>query len=181
MADAVIVAAIFLVLVLTTQLGTRRHTLVLAVMPFITSAVIGYAVLGTGSHRYAAGDGALIAAGIVVGAVCGLALNAVMDVRRDPARGGHLVTRAGLPYLAIWVGVLLSRCAFIAAVEHSEDFAIRFGAFLDRIHGSPDGVAAFFLVAALAMSLTREVTILVRSRRIPRTPPARAVPEQARR
>ncbi|TWS23625.1 DUF1453 domain-containing protein [Tsukamurella sputi] len=167
MTDALIVAAIFLTLVLTTQLGTRRHTVFLAVMPFVTSAVMGYLVLGSGHHQYASGDGTLVAAGIAFGAACGLALNAVMAVERDPRRGRHLVTRAGVPYLGIWLVVLLGRCAFIAALEHSQSFAIRFGGFLERIHGSADGVAAFFLLAALAMSLTREITILVRGRRIP--------------
>ncbi|NMD57671.1 MULTISPECIES: hypothetical protein [Tsukamurella] len=175
MTDALIVAAIFLTLVLTTQLGTRRHTIFLAVMPFVTSAVIGYLVLGTGSHRYASGDGALIAAGIVAGVAAGLALNATMEVRRDPRRGDHLVTRAGGPYLAIWLVVLLGRCAFVVALEHAPGFAARFATFLTNVHGSPDGVAAFFLCTALAMSLMREITILVRGHRIPRiTPAARA-------
>ncbi|CAM3817656.1 Integral membrane protein [Tsukamurella ocularis] len=174
MTDALIVAAIFLVLVLTTQIGTRRHTTFLAVMPFVTSAVIGYLVLGTGAHRYAPGDGALVAAGITVGAVCGLALNTAMDVWRDQRRRGRLVTRAGARYLTIWLVVLLSRCVFIAALEHSPGFATWFGTFLARLHGSPDGVAAFFLCAALAMSVTRELTILARGHRIPR--PGRIAP-----
>ncbi|WP_019202289.1 hypothetical protein [Tsukamurella sp. 1534] len=170
MTDALIVGAIFVAIVLTTQIGYRRHTTLLAVMPFVTSAIIGYLILGTGEHHYVSGDGALAIAGAAAGVMFGLALNPVMDVRRDPERGGRLYTRAGWAYLGIWLLVLGGRCVFVAALERSPAFATRFGEFLDAVHGGPDGVGAFFLLAALGMSLTREVAILVRARRIPRPP-----------
>lgn len=107
MSDAVIIGAIFLVVVLTTQVGVRRHNLVLAVMPFVTSAVMGYLVLGLGPHHYASGDLGIVVAGTVIGAVFGLCLNRTMTLYRDPARNGRLYTRAGcrLPgFLAVRAG-----------------------------------------------------------------------------
>lgn len=178
MGDAVIIGAIFLVVVLTTQVGVRRHNLFLAVMPFVTSAVMGYLVLGLGPHHYASGDLGIAAAGAVVGAVFGLCLNGTMTLHRDPARNDRLYTRGGVTYLAIWLFVLVGRIAFVAALEHSRPFAVSFGQFLDRLHGSPDGVGAFFLIMALGMSITRETALLLRARRIPRAAPAAAPVDQ---
>lgn len=178
MSDAVIIGAIFLVVVLTTQVGVRRHNLFLAVMPFVTSAVMGYLVLGLGPHHYASGDLGIAAAGAVVGAVFGLCLNGTMTLYRDPARNGRLYTRGGVTYLAIWLFVLVGRIVFVAALEHSRPFAVSFGQFLDRLHGSPDGVGAFFLIMALGMSITRETALLLRARRIPRAAPAAAPVDQ---
>ncbi|MEV7554651.1 hypothetical protein AB0N89_33960 [Amycolatopsis sp. NPDC089917] len=168
MTDALIVGAIFLIIVLITQIGVRPHNLFLAAMPFVTSVVMGYLVLGLGSHRYASGDPGIAAAGVAIGVFFGLCLNRAMTLYRDPHRNGRLYTRGGAVYLAIWLFVLVGRIAFIAALEHSPSFAVSFGRLLDRLDGSPDGVGAFFLLMALAMSVTREIALLSRARRIPR-------------
>ncbi len=172
MGEALIVGAIFLVIVLTTQVGVRRHNLFLAVTPFVTSTVMGYLVLGLGPHHYAAGDPGIAAAGAVIGAFFGLCLSWTMTLYRDPARDGRLYTRGGVAYLAIWLFVLVGRIAFVAGLEQSRPLAGWFGQLLDRLHGSPDGVGAFFLLMALGMSVTRETALLLRARRIPRVVPA---------
>ncbi|MFD9896303.1 DUF1453 domain-containing protein [Amycolatopsis sp. NPDC059027] len=167
MTDALIFAAILLVVVFSTQIGRRRHTVFLAVAPFISSAVIGVLALGTGQHHYEPADAAFAAIGVLLGLLVGLALNGTMVVWRDPD-SAKLYTRAGLAYLAIWLVVLVGRIVFIYALENSPSFAAQFGRLLVSTHTSPDGVAAFFLLMALAMVISREVGVLLRSRRLER-------------
>ncbi|GAA4538750.1 DUF1453 domain-containing protein [Amycolatopsis samaneae] len=169
MTDALIFAGILLVLVFTTQIGRRRHTVFLTVMPFISSTVIGVLVLGTGEHHYEPADLAMGALGIGIGLLAGLALTRAMAVWRDPGTG-KLYTRGGLGYLAIWLVVLIGRLVFIYALEHSHSFAAWFGDLLVSTHTTPDGVTAFFLLMALIMVVTREIGVLVRGRGLERVP-----------
>ncbi|NUR91854.1 MAG: DUF1453 domain-containing protein [Nonomuraea sp.] len=166
MTDALIFGAVFLVLVLTTQLGNRRHTLLLTVSPFVTSTIIGVLVLATGEHHYRPADAVMALLGVAFGLLAGAGLNATMRVRRDPETT-HLRTQAGLAYLAVWLLVLVARVCFIAALENSPGFAGWFGRLLVSTATTPDGVSAFFLLMALTMVITREVGVLVRGRRIP--------------
>jgi hypothetical protein len=170
MSDALIFGAVFLVLVLATQIGRRRHTVLLAVMPFFTSTTIGVLAIATGQHHYQPADIGLGLAGAAIGVLAGCGLNRCMAVWRDPATN-RLYTRAGAAYLGIWLAVLLGRTAFVAALEYSHPFEAWFGGVLESTGTTPDGVSAFFLLMALVMVITRETGVLLRARTAPAADP----------
>lgn len=171
MSDALIFSGIFLALVLATQVGRRRHNVLLAVAPFVSCAVIGTLVIVTGSHTYTSGDILAGVLGSAVGISVGVALTAAMAVYRRTDTG-KLYTRAGWGYLAIWLAVLCTRVAFIWLLQNVPSFGRVTADFLVRNDLTSDGVALFFLLMALAMVLTREVGVLVRAARIGRAAPS---------
>ncbi|QWF84631.1 DUF1453 domain-containing protein [Amycolatopsis sp. CA-230715] len=173
MTDALVFSGIFLVLVLTTQIGRRRHSALLAVMPFVSSAVIGGLVIFTGKHDYHLADFVCAVVGAAIGVAVGLGLSKTMAVYRDPGTA-KLYTRAAFPYLAIWLVVLVVRIVFVWLLENVHSFAVSFGEFMVDNGIGQDGVALFFLMMALAMVLTREVSVLLRAPKAVAAVPAAA-------
>lgn len=165
MTSALIFSAIMLGIVLVTQIGTRRHYLVLAVMPFVSCVVIGGLVLGTGDHHYTGADFVAGAVGAVLGIGVGLAMSRGIRVWRLPATG-KAYTRAGIGYLAVWLAVLLSRIVFVWLLTNNDDVARAVGRFMADTGLNGDGIALFFVLMALVMVVVREISILVRSARL---------------
>ncbi|HEX4222618.1 MAG TPA: DUF1453 domain-containing protein [Pseudonocardiaceae bacterium] len=162
MTDALILSGILLGMVLLTQIGRHRHNLFLGLMPFVTCTTIGVLIFQGGISATTAN----IVAGVVgmaIGLVVGIGLVATTRVERV---GGRVYTKAGWPYLAIWLVVLLGRLAFIWAVEHVHWFTAQVGEFMFHAGISQDGVTLFFVLMALTMVVVRAGVILVRSRRL---------------
>ena len=164
MKDALLFGALFLSIVLLTQIGTRRHNLFWTVMPFISSTTIGGVVVLTGVHHYRLpGDVWTAVVGAVIGVGLGVALSTVMRVFR---RDGKLYVRSAWAYLAIWLVVLAARSVFVWLLENVPSFATGVGKFMARNGIGPDGVMLFFVLMALAMAISREVAVLVKAQRI---------------
>jgi hypothetical protein len=164
MKDALLFGALFLGIVLVTQIGTRRHNLFWTLMPFVSSGTIGGLVIFTGVHHYQLpGDAWTAATGALIGVGVGALLATVMRVFR---RDGKLYVRSAWAYLAIWLVVLAARSVFIWLLENVPSFATGVGKFMARNGIGPDGVMLFFVLMALAMSISREVAILVKAYRL---------------
>jgi|GEM_PF-6940686 len=168
MADALIMGGILLALVLLTQVGRHRHNLVLGILPFVSCVIIAALYLSGGIDLSAPNLTAGLA-GTGVGVAFGVALVATMRVRRDRT-SGRVETRAGVPYLAVWLVVLLGRVAFVWALEHDHTFAAHVGQFLARHQLTEDGVGLFFVLMALTMVVVRAAAVLWQSRRLHRAP-----------
>ncbi|MFB9929314.1 DUF1453 domain-containing protein [Amycolatopsis halotolerans] len=164
MTDALIMGGILLALVLFTQVGRRRHNLVMGIMPFVSCTVIGVLYFTGGISL----TGPNVAAGLVgagVGAVAGAGLIATTRVERSPVTG-RVQTWAGWPYLLIWLAVLVGRLVFVWAVENVHSFAAKVGEFLVSAQLDEDGVGLFFVLMALAMVAVRAGGVLWRARRL---------------
>lgn len=174
MKDALLFGALFLSIVLLTQIGTRRHNLFWTVMPFISTGTIGALVVFTGVHHYQLpGDAVTGIVGAGIGVAVGLTATTVMRVFR---RDGKLYVRSAWAYLAIWFAVLAARTIFIWLLENVPSFATSVGKFLARNDIGPDGVMLFFVLMALAMSVSREIGVLLKAHRLDSAPAATPVP-----
>ncbi|TDQ05192.1 DUF1453 family protein [Labedaea rhizosphaerae] len=164
MKDALQFGGLFLGIVLFTQIGTRRHNLFWTVMPFVTSGSIGAFVILTGQHHYQLpGDVWSGVVGGLIGVAIGLTLTTVMRVFR---RDGRLYVRSAWAYLAIWFGVLAARTVFVWLLENVPSFATSVGKFMLRNGIGPDGATLFFVLMALAMSVSRELGVLYKAHRL---------------
>jgi hypothetical protein len=81
-------------------------------------------------------------------------------------RDGRLYVRSGWAYLGIWLVVLAARSVFIWLLENVPSFAKGVGTFLAHNGIGQDGVMLFFVLMALAMSISREVGILAKAHRL---------------
>ncbi|MFD2468947.1 DUF1453 domain-containing protein [Amycolatopsis silviterrae] len=164
MTDALIMGGILLALVLFTQVGRRRHNLVMGIMPFVSCTVIGVLYF-TGGIAITAPNVVSGLVGAVLGAIAGAGLIATTRVERSPVTG-RVQTWAGWPYLLIWLVVLVGRLVFVWAVENVRPFAVQVGEFLVSTQVDKDGVGLFFVLMALAMVAVRAGGVLWRSRRL---------------
>jgi hypothetical protein len=108
--QALLVNVLVLGSVLATDLGpARRIGRARILRPLIVAAVIVPLFIKSPA---ASGTGLVLElAGVLLGAVCGLAAAALMRVRRLPATGKP-VSRAGWGYAALWTAVVGARMAF---------------------------------------------------------------------
>ncbi|WP_020663067.1 hypothetical protein [Amycolatopsis benzoatilytica] len=166
MKDALILSGVLLAVVLLAHIGRRKENRVLLIMPFFTSALIGWGALA--DLRLTGPNVLTGAAGIVVGIVVGLGLVKLTKVEWD-ARKKAVYTTAGVGYLGLWLAVLVGRLAFLYAVQESQTVRESFGTFLYRTGIDDGGVAAFFVAMALTMVVVRTAGVWVfRSRLLPR-------------
>ncbi|MEU8327938.1 hypothetical protein [Micromonospora sp. NPDC048839] len=159
MRDAVVLSAILLAIVLFTQVGRHRFGVIKLLLPlglvvFVASEMLS-SLEFTAPNMTAAGTGVAIGVGIGVGLLW------TMKVETDRGNG-KVYTRAGLAYLAIWLTVLVGRLIFIWSLENVDSFAIEFGKWIVKNEIDPDGVAAFFVLMAMAMVLVRTVGVAAR-------------------
>jgi len=158
MRDALILSGVLLAIVLFTHIGRHRVNIVLLVLPFITSALVGWGALYdlhlTTPNMMASlvgiGGGALIGAGLL------LSSRVEWDTEKQRA-----VTRCGWIYLVIWLIVLVGRLIFTYELEHNATFAQKFGKFLMDTQIDPGGVSAFFVTMALTMVIVRTIGVWV--------------------
>jgi len=163
MTDALYLSGALLAVVLLAHLGRRKENRILLILPFFTSALIGWAALAdmkpTGPNL-AAG-----AAGLAVGVLVGLGLLRLTKVEWDD-RKRAVYTVAGLGYLGLWLVILLGRLAFLYVLQESTAFQKSFGTFLYRTGIDDGGVAAFFVTMALTMVIVRTAGVWARRSRL---------------
>jgi hypothetical protein len=156
-----VVNLLMLGVVLESDLGRRRIGWFRLGRPLLTLPVV---LTMVGLHPASSGNGLLFdVAGAVVGIVLGLAAGALMRVEYDGAKG-RAVSRAGLPYAALWLVIIGGRLLFLYGTTHW--FGRQVGEFLVNNRISTDAFAASFILMAFAMALTRTASLAVRSVRV---------------
>jgi hypothetical protein len=165
MRDAVILSGILVVIVLATQAGRHRLGAIKLLAPLGLVGYVAFVVISglafTTPNLLTAGIGTAI------GLAIGVGLMLTMSLVRDPANR-KLYTRAGLPYVAIWLAVLVLRLAFIWAVENITSFGQDVGTFLMDNEIDVEAVTAFFVLMAMTMVLVRTLGVAVRGARMRR-------------
>jgi hypothetical protein len=129
--QALIMSAVLLVYVVSTQLGRHRAGLVRLLMPIGLVFGIGGPMLG--GFDSTTPNLLTVGAGIAIGLAIGAGMLGAITVERDPDTG-KAYTRAGWPYLVIWLGVLGARLIFVWAVQHVGWFGRVVGEFLRHKH-----------------------------------------------
>ncbi|MFJ6619298.1 hypothetical protein ACIQOW_17160 [Kitasatospora sp. NPDC091335] len=159
MRDALFLSGILITIVLFTQVGRHRFGLIKLLMPLGLVAWFAYDML----HNMKATTPNMTSAGvgIAIGVAIGIGLLYTMRIEHDPA-SGKTYTRAGIAYLAIWLVVLAGRLGFIWTLENNESFRADFGKWTVEQQIDPDGVAAFFVLMAMAMVLSRTLGVAIR-------------------
>jgi hypothetical protein len=114
------------------------------------------------THFATSGDGlALELAGTGAGALLGLLAAGFMRVERDPS-DGNVFTRAGIAYALVWIVVVGARLGFIYGTNHW--FNASLGTWMSSHHITADALTDALVLMALAMTTTRTLSLLVRSR-----------------
>jgi hypothetical protein len=163
MGSALIVDAFVLAAVLESDLGGHRKiTMFRLVRPVLmTAAIIPLFLTSVTTH----GSGLLL--GVVlalVGILVGLLAMAFMTVYRNPETGGP-VSRAGAAYAALWIVVVGVRAGFTYGSDHW--FASTLEHWMVRNAITADAITDGLIFMALAMVLTRTLTLSIRARRLP--------------
>ncbi|OPF81801.1 hypothetical protein VT50_0209075 [Streptomyces antioxidans] len=161
-----------LIAVLEADLGPHRTIGKLRVLRplLMTAAIVPLFIKSPATH----GTGlALELAAVVAGLLVGLLATALTTVYASPTTGSP-VSRAGLGYAALWIAVIGARAAFSYGSEHW--FAQRLGHWMADHRVTPDALTDALLLMAVAMTLTRTLTLATRAattvRRAPVTGPA---------
>jgi hypothetical protein len=156
--SALILSAVILVGVLTSDLGRRAVTHSRLRRPLLIAGIAGSMYLSAFATR---GDGlAVELAGAGVGAVLGLLAGSLMRVERDG--DGRAFTRAGAGYAAIWSAVVGARLAFIYGSEHV--FSASLGSWMLAHHVTTAALTNGLVLMALAMTVARTLSLIARAR-----------------
>jgi hypothetical protein len=157
--SAVILSIVILVGVFSSDIGERAITSHRLLRPLIIAAAAGALYL---TSFATSGDGlALELAGPAVGALLGLLAAAFMRVERHRS-DGRIVTRAGIGYALVWIVVIAARLAFIYGSQHW--FSAELGSWMLAHHVTADALTDALVLMALAMTTTRTLSLLIRSR-----------------
>ncbi|KAA2267024.1 hypothetical protein F0L68_00355 [Solihabitans fulvus] len=157
----VAVSVTVLIVILASDLGSRRVTRMRLIRPLVAVAVVIAVFFRLPS--LAGNDLALQVTGAGVGIILGLVAGVLLPARLD--QDGVVRTSGGALYAAFWVLVSAARVLFVYGAEHwFTEGLIRF-CVTNRISG-PDVFANAFVLLALAMVLARTAVVLVRSRRL---------------
>jgi hypothetical protein len=163
--EALLVNAVVLVLVLQADLGSHRAITWRRILrPIVLACIIVPLFL-----RNVAGRGtglALEIDGVGAGTALGLAAAMFTDVYRSP-RTGRPVTRAGAGYAAVWIAVIGARSAFSYGSAHW--FSAQVGAWLSRNELTVDGLTDAIVLMAVAMLVTRTLSIELRAKPLRRS------------
>jgi hypothetical protein len=157
-ADYITYTALF-VFILATQLGRRTPTLDRLILPVLVVCGIGFQYLSnlpTGSANHV-----LELAGVAAGVVFGLASVALVKVEKDP-ESGRAVTKAGLPYAAVWTVALAARMLFAYGSTHW--FHAALVQFSVTNHIAPATYGTFFVLMVLTMITIRTIGVIARAR-----------------
>jgi hypothetical protein len=111
-------------------------------------------------------------AGVAAGLLCGLAANALMGVYRSPTTGKP-VSRAGVPYAALWTVIIGARAAFSYGLGHWFQAPVVNWAIAN--HVTLAAVTDGLIFMALAMVLVRTLSLGVRASRLPASETASAM------
>lgn len=157
--QAMIVNGAVWVSVLATDLGKARKVGTMRILrPLVVAAVIvPLFVQKPPTHGTSL---ILELAGILGGALCGLAAVALMGVYRD-ARTDKPVSRAGIGYAALWTGVIAARCAFSYGCVHWFPQQLVHWGTTNQV--SVAGLTDALVFMAIAMLVTRTLGLWARA------------------
>jgi hypothetical protein len=161
--QAEIVNVIVLAAVLEADLGSHRRIGKFRILrPVLTAAlIIPMFLQQVATH----GSGLTVElAGLAAGLLAGLLAVRLTRVYRSP-RTGKPVSATGWPYAALWIAVVGARAAFSYGSTHW--FAGNIAAWMVANHVSVAAITDGLIFMALAMVLTRTLSLAVRARRVP--------------
>jgi hypothetical protein len=166
--EAEIVNGIVLVAVLASDYGDARKINAMRLLrPVIAAAVIIPLFV---DRPVSSGTGLVVEiAGVAAGVLGGLAAAALMHVYRSP-QTGKPVSRAGVPYAALWVVVIGARAAFSYGLGHWFQRPVVTWAIANRVTAAAITDGLIFM--ALAMVLVRTLALGIRASRLPAAPAA---------
>jgi hypothetical protein len=166
--QAMIVNGVVLAAVLEADLGPARKIGRFRILrPVLTSAaVIPLFAVRPQTH----GTGLVIElAAIVAGLLGGLAATSLMGVYRSP-KTGKPVSRAGVPYAALWTVIVGARAAFSYGSVHWFHAQIVSWAVANQV--TTAAITDGLISMAIAMVLVRTVGLYVRATRLPVSAPS---------
>ena len=158
--QAEVVNVVVLAALLEADLGSHRKIGKFRIIrPFLTAALIVPMFLQQVVTR---GNGLTVElAGIALGLLCGLLAVRLTRVYRSP-RTGKPVSASGWAYALLWIVVVGARAAFSYGASHW--FAGSIAPWMAANHVPVAAITDGLIFMALAMILTRSVTLAVRAR-----------------
>jgi hypothetical protein len=169
--EAEIVNGIVLVTVLASDYGSARKINASRLLrPVIAAAIIIPLFV---DKPVSSGTGLVVEiAGVAAGLLLGLAAAALMGVYRSP-KTGKPVSRAGLPYAALWTAVVAARAAFSYGLGHWFQTPVVNWAIAN--HVTEAAITDGLIFMAIAIILVRTGALRVRASRLPATENASAL------
>jgi hypothetical protein len=161
--EAEIVNGIVLATVLATDYGSARKINSMRLLrPVIAAAVIIPLFV---DRPVSSGTGLIVEiAGVAAGLLCGLAAAALMGVYRSPETGKP-VSRAGLPYAALWTVIVGARALFSYGLGHWFQTPVVNWAIAN--HVTEAALTDGLIFMAIAMILVRTFALGYRASRLP--------------
>ncbi|MFB9830867.1 hypothetical protein [Actinoallomurus acaciae] len=150
-----------LLIVLESDIGTRKVTRIRVLRPIISAAAIVPFFI---AQLATSGYGLLLEiAGIAAGLLTGLLASAFMSVHEGVAKGRRCArSRAGIGYALTWTAVVGARLAFSYGSTHV--FGRRLGEWMAAHSVSPDALTDALIFMAVIMMLTRTVLLQLKAR-----------------
>ncbi|MFB6440074.1 hypothetical protein ACFCVY_25415 [Streptomyces sp. NPDC056411] len=162
---ALIASVTILVIILATDLGTRRVT----TMRMMRSVIAVALIIALFVHSLPTSGNAptFQLLGVGVGIICGLVAGALLPAHRGADGAVH--TTGGLGYALLWLVLSSARVLFAYGSEHwfAADL-VRFS--IDNKLSGPDVYANAFVFMSLAMVLTRTAILVLKRRRLAAAP-----------
>jgi hypothetical protein len=156
--SALILSAVILVGVLTSDLGRRAVTHSRVRRPLLIAGIAGSMYLSAFASK---GDGlAVELAGAGIGAVLGLLAGSLMRVEHDG--DGQAFTQAGASYALIWFAVVGTRLAFLYGSENW--FSSSLESWMVSHHVTAAALTNGLVLMALGMTVARTLSLIARAR-----------------